>query len=76
MTTSAPVGYSIGAAETAKRLGISGRTLDRMEKDGRLRPVSRIGGRRKYDAAQVEAVRTGLNEPMSGPAPRARTATA
>lgn len=52
--------YNIGAAETAKRLGVSVRTLDRMEKDSRLKPVSRIGGRRKYDVGQVERVRRGL----------------
>lgn len=69
MTTA--TGYSISAAETARRLDVSVRTLERMEKDGRLAPVSRIGGRRKYDAAQVEAVRTGLQEPAPGPAQRA-----
>jgi excisionase family DNA binding protein len=50
---------NIGATETAERLGISVRTLDRMEHDGRLRPVTRIGGRRKYDEDQVERVRRG-----------------
>lgn len=57
MTTTTP-GHNIGATEAARRLGISVRTLDRMEHDGRLKPVTRIGGRRKYDAGQVEAVRT------------------
>lgn len=54
------MGTNIGATETATRLGVSVRTLDRMEKDGRLAPVSRIGRRRKYDAQQVERVRIGL----------------
>lgn len=52
---------NVSAAEAARILGISVRTLDRMEHDGRLRPVSRtIGGHRRYDANQVERVRVGL----------------
>lgn len=58
--TTTTAGHNIGATETARRLGISVRTLDRMEKDGRLKPASRIGGRRKYDAQQVDRVRRGL----------------
>ena len=60
MTASTPAGYNISAAEAARRLGISVRTLDRMDRDGRLRPVTRIGGYRKYDAVQVDRVRHGL----------------
>jgi excisionase family DNA binding protein len=57
--TTTTAGHNISAPEAARRLGISVRTLDRMEKDNRLKPASRIGGRRKYDAAAVERVRTG-----------------
>lgn len=46
--------HVIGAPEAADRLGISVRTLDRMEKDGRLKPASRIGGRRKYRVTDVD----------------------
>lgn len=60
MRTKIRTSPSIGAAEAASRLGISVRTLDRMEHDGRLKPTTRIGGRRKYDAAAVERVRRGL----------------
>lgn len=58
--TTTTAGHNISAAETARRLDVSVRTLDRMEKDGRLKPVSRLGGRRKYDAEQVDRVRRGL----------------
>lgn len=61
--TTTTAGHSIGAPETARRLGISVRTLDRMGDPSHpqhLAPVSRIGGYRKYDAAQVERVRLGL----------------
>ena len=57
------MGYSISAAETAKRLGISVRTLDRMshrEHPQHLAPLSHTaGGHRRYDADEVEALRTG-----------------
>lgn len=55
------MGQNITASETAERLGISVRTLDRMERDGRLKPVTRtLGGHRRYDVEQVERVRQGL----------------
>lgn len=60
---------NLSAAQTAERLGISVRTLDRMEHDGRLRPVARTrGGHRRYDSEQVERVAQGLpavEEPQS-----------
>lgn len=62
---------TISSTEAAARLGVSVRTLDRMEHDGRLRPLSRIGGRRKYDAAQVAALlRGGDGVPSTQPAKR------
>lgn len=52
---------NLSAAETAERLGISVRTLDRMEVDGRLvRTTSTPGGHRRFDEEQVERVRQGL----------------
>lgn len=52
---------NLSAAETAERLGISVRTLDRMEGDGRLVPITHTpGGHRRYDEDQVERVRNGL----------------
>lgn len=52
---------NLTAAETAERLGISVRTLDRMEGSGRLKPITRTdGGHRRYDEDQVERVRQGL----------------
>lgn len=55
---------NLTAAQTAERLGISVRTLDRMEGDGRLVPVSRTrpgrSGHRRYDSDQVERVAQGL----------------
>lgn len=61
---------NITAAATAERLGISVRTLDRMEHDGRLRPAMRTrGGHRRYDEAQVERVAQGL--PAVDPEPAA-----
>lgn len=53
------------ATETAARLGISVRTLDRMEHAAdpgkRLAPASRTpGGHRRYEEGQVERVRLGL----------------
>lgn len=63
MTTST-AGRNITAAETARRLGISVRTLDRMEHDGRLKPASRtLGGHRRYDEETVERIRTGTDSP-------------
>lgn len=51
------------ATQTAERLGISVRTLDRMEGDGRLRPATRTrGGHRRYDAGEVERVFAGADQ--------------
>lgn len=52
---------NLSAAQTAERLGISVRTLDRMEVDGRLVRVSTTpGGHRRFDSEQVERVAQGL----------------
>lgn len=52
---------NLSAAETAEQLGISVRTLDRMEVAGKLVPVMRTsGGHRRFDSDQVERVRQGL----------------
>lgn len=63
MTTTTAPGRNISAAEAARRLGISVRTLDRMGAEDHpqhLVPVTRTrGGHRRYDADEVERIRTG-----------------
>lgn len=62
MVKTIPTHRMLTPSEVADRFGVDPKTVSRWAKSGKLHTVRTLGGHRRYDSAQVDALLSGSEE--------------